>query len=56
MTLNLTNPDLVNLSLLLKNFPPSTPYCSTLMQLEGDRVGIYSARGLRLDKGFGQVN
>ena len=56
LTLNITNPDLVNLSLLLKIFPPSTPYFSTLMQLEGDRVGIYSARGLRLDKGFGQVN
>ena len=25
LTLDLTNPDLVNLSLLLKNFPPSTP-------------------------------
>ena len=39
-----------------QKLPPSAPRCSTLMQLEGDRVGIYSARGLRLDKGFGQVN
>ena len=39
-----------------QKLPPSAPRCSTLMQLEGDRVGIYSARGLRLDKGFGLVN
>ena len=35
---------------------PPHPVVLMMMQLEGDRVGIYSAQGLRLDNGFSQGN